>query len=243
MELDLKKLAKVIWSKALYIAIISVFLAVVGFMYSTFFVVPMYSATAQVWAGVFDDSTSEYQNTLTVQYRLETFAAVTKTEAVLSKVHETIQMASESGAYDGPVYTVAQLQQMITTTTAKDTELFSITVKNADKRYAQFIANEVAKETCYYHEVVRSEGKFTIVQGASMPSAPYTSSSTTYALTFFFMGAVFSCVVIALIKIFDTRLTTEDDIKDAVDVVVVGVIPRYDFDTNKEVYSVKEGGN
>lgn len=241
MEIDIKKVFRILLAKWPIIAIVSVLTAVVGVLYSLLLVTPMYSSTATIWAGVFDDNTSEYQQTLTVQYRLKTYAAITETSAVLDKVVETLEIVSENGDYDGPVYTIEELKKMITTSVANDSELFSVTVQNADKRYAQFIVNQVAAEARDYLQGEMSTATFTVVEEGVMPKHPDTMSTVMYAVIFFMVGLIGSAAGCIIYKLFDTRITSEADIKEIVDVTIVGVIPQYDFTVIDEVYS-QEGG-
>ena len=242
MELDIKKIVKILLSKWMVIVAVSILVSLFGFVYSAVLKAPVYSTTATVWAGVFDESTSEYQNTLTVQNRLPAFAYNTRMPCVLNDVHETLQMASDSGAYDGPVYTVKQLQGMVSTSVVSNSEHFTITVRNGDRRYAQFIANEIAKETCHFHEVDKSQGRFTIVAEATMPEHPDNMPAVASAFICFMLGFVLSCVAVIIVKMFDNRITSESDIKDAVDVTVIAVIPQYDFDS-QDSKNVKESGD
>lgn len=237
MEIDIRKIFRILLAKWPIIAIVSVLTAVVGVLYSLLLVTPMYSSTATIWAGVFDDNTSEYQQTLTVQYRLKTYAEITRTSAVLNSVVDTLEIVSESGDYDGPVYTVEELKGMISTSVATDSELFSVTVRNADKRYAQFIVNQVAAEARDYLQGEMSTATFTVVEEGAMPQSPDTMSTVMYAAIFFMLGFVGSAAGCIMYKLFDTRITTEADIKEVVDVTIVGVIPQYDFSVNEEVYS------
>jgi len=62
-------------------------------------------------------------------------------------------------------------------------------------------------------------------------------STVMYAAIFFMLGFVGSAAGCIMYKLFDTRITTEADIKEVVDVTIVGVIPQYDFSVNEEVYS------
>ena len=237
MEIDIRKIFRILLAKWPIIAIVSVLTAVVGILYSLLLVTPMYSSTATIWAGVFDENTTEYQQTLTVQYRLKTYAEITKTSAVLNSVIDTLEIVSENGDYDGPVYTIEELKKMISTSVSSDSELFSVTVKNADKRYAQFIVNQVAAEARDYLQGEMSAATFTVVEEGSMPKEPDTMSTVMYAAIFFMLGFIGSAAGCILYKLFDTRITTEADIKEIVDVTIVGVIPTYDFSVNEEVYS------
>ena len=242
MEIDIRKIFRILLAKWPIIAIVSVLMAVVGVLYSLLMVTPMYSSTATIWAGVFEDDTSEYQQTLTVQYRLKTYAEITKKSIVLKRVVETLEIVKENGDYDGPVYTVNQLQNMISTSVATDSELFTITVSNADKRYAQFIVNQVADEACQYLQEEKSTATFTVIEEGVMPTSPYTMSTAMYAVIFFMVGFIGAAAACVLYKLFDVRITNENDIKEIVDITIIGVIPTYDFSLNDEVYS-QEGVN
>lgn len=243
MEIDIRKIFRILLAKWPIVAIVSVLMAAIGVLYSLLLVVPMYSSTATIWAGVYEDDTSEYQQTLTVQYRLKTYAEIAETSSVLNSVIGTLEIVAENGDYDGPIYTVDQLKNMITTSVASDSELFKITVSNADRRYAQFIVNQVASELCEYLQDEKSTATFTVVEEGVMPKEPDTMSTVMYAAIFFMVGFIGACAACILYKLFDVRITSESDIKEVVDVTIIGVIPTYDFSFGDEVYSQEGASN
>ena len=140
-EIDLLKLIKALWSKALVIIFVAVLFAAGVFAYTLFFISPAYDATASIYVNnssftfgstSFSISSSELNASNSL---VNTYIYILKSRTTLEDV---IAKADLPYSYEG-------LSKMITTRTVTGTAAFDVTVRSSSPIEAEHIANVIAE--------------------------------------------------------------------------------------------------
>ncbi len=227
VEFDLKEILSVLKSKLWVIAICAVLIAALVFMYTAFFVTPMYTAQISVYVNnrtINSNSSGIASGDLAVAIQLvNTYIHILQDEAVLGQVIEKANLN----------YTVEQLKGMVKAEVVEETEVFRVEVSSPDPALSARIANTIAEIA----PGVISD----IIEGSnakvfSPAKVPQKASSPNYALNTIIgaiAGAALAAIAVILHNLLDVRVKGESDLQKICPIPVLGMIPELTDETNK----------
>lgn len=199
--------------------------AIVAFMYTDFFMVPMYKTDGSLYVNC-ETETIEIDETasagkLNSNSRLaQTYVEILKRRSFLSGV----------AADMGNKYTYNRLRSMITITPINETELLEITVTGTNpEEIAEILANILTRAEEELIRVVNA-GSVVIVDNPEVPDAPFSPNKTKNVLIGAVIGLVLSLAAILWLEIFDTKIKNPDQIKNAYEEPLLGEIPSLEED-------------
>jgi len=230
-ELDLKKLFELFWEKRIHIIAIVALCAVIGAVYSYFFVTPMYRSQTTLVLTQVSGSQAESTETITTSdvtlnsKLVATYSDLVKSDKVLNKVIANIGINE---------LTVKGIRNNISVTAKNNTEIIEITVKNKNAMYAEKIANETAKQ---FIETVANEmyktNNVQIVDEAQVALGPYNIDHKKDIAIFMAVGLVIAAAYVLLLNMLDTTIKTTEDIENNLELPVLTSLPMNDFDEPK----------
>lgn len=226
MELDLKKLFTILWKKAWIIAIAFIIGAVSLFLYSTYFITPLYTASATLYVANNEDRARPAISTSDIVVAKElvnTCIIIIKSNSVLDKVAEETALGYESN----------DIRRMITAGSITNTEVFSINVTNPNREHAKILCNSITAIAPDEITRVIKAGSVEIVDPALLPkkqSYPDVPKNTVLGAI---IALILSVVIILFVEIFDTRIKSESDLTNAFDLPIIGVVPSLEQDIQK----------
>ena len=216
-EIDLKQLFDILRTHITAI-VIAVFVAgMATFLFTRFFVTPMYTASVSMYVtnnNNRSDSTISSGDLTASQGLVDTYIVVLNSETLLSNISEQIPYG----------YTTKELRDMISAEAINDTEAFKVSVKNADPKAAQTIANTIASTAPSEIKRVVKAGSVEVIDYATLPQTPdwpVAKNSAIGAL----IGLMLSVLVIIIRAMFDNVIHTEEDLPEGFEIPVIGVIP------------------
>lgn len=222
MELDLKQLWNVIRPKIWLIVACALAGAILLGVYSSFFVTPMYVSTAKLY--VFNN---DRQNAQISQTDLEASKQLVKTYIAIMQSDRVMQNVAKSV---GLGYSAGNIRSMFSARQIDETEIFEISIRNADPAHAQKIANAILKEApTPIIETVKA-GSVQIVDRASLPKNPSSPNVRNEIIKGFLIGAVLSMAAIVAIHLLDRRIHSEEDINANYTIPVLGILPQITAD-------------
>ena len=208
MELDFRRLVKVLLGKAWLIGIVAVAAAVAMFLGTLFFVTPKYESSAMFYVnnsalnigGALDNITA---GDLTAAKSLvESYIVILKTRESLNDVID----------YAGVDRTVEELRGMIDAAPVNSTEIFEVVVTSPDPEEAEKIASAIAYILPNRIKDIVEGSSAKVVDSAVVPTAPSSPSYLNNALIGLLLGLVGCVAFIVLREIFDITIRTEEDI-------------------------------
>ena len=218
--IDLWQIGYILWKKAVWIVLVAVLCADLGFAVAAFAISPTYSASA-------DMIVNNKQNTATqtgdvTSSDLNASSTLVSTYSVILKSHTVLgQVIDQLGL----PYSYDQLARMISVSTVNNTQVMRITVRCGDSQTALEI---VAKLAEIAPDVIVDKAE---VGSVKTVDDPWTSgkivapSKKKYALAGFAAGFLVMSALIVLKELLNNTYKTEADITKDLGLPVLGVIP------------------
>ncbi len=230
-EIDLMELFKIFWSKKIQIAIIILLFMIIGLIYITKFVKPVYSAsTSLLLASSNNDNMSgSIESSTEMEIRVNSKLVSTYRELIKSKRILRPAIANLHIDINEDV-----LKRNIRVNVINDTELIEITVTNSDPKLAADIANEIAsifikemQEELYKIENVQ------VVDKAEPNNSPSNVNKKKNMLIFTGVGIIISIGYVVVLNMFDTTIKTIEDVERIYHKPVLATIPICEGNTKK----------
>lgn len=233
-ELDLKELFSLFWNKRIIITLITLILIFIGVIYTYFFITPEYTATTNLIL-VQASSNSQKEDAgitstdLTINSKLvSTYSELIKKNTVLDQVASNLKI---------PQSDIRKIKNKISVSSAKNTEIIEIKVKDEKPEYATKIANEIAKVFCEKIVEIYNISNTYLLDRAEVPTSPSNINHIKDIAVFAFIGIVISIGYVLLINMLDTTIKTEEDLEKITGLTVLVSIPNYDME-----FKEKKGG-
>lgn len=227
-ELDLKELINMFWSKKLYILIIVMIFAVIGFIYTMTMVEPKYESSTRLVLAKTDsgntiaDISSITQTEITMNQKLvSTYRELIGTESVLRQVLDNLQIKDLSEE---------ALKKNVTVSSVKETELIEITVRNENPNYAEKLANEIARVFSEQVKQIYNINNVHIIDKAKLATEPCNINHVKDIVIFIFIGIVVSAAYVLIANMLDTTVKTAEDIEKNTKLTVLAQIPVNNFE-------------
>ena len=231
-EIDLKEIIGVFWEKKVTIILLMAIFMVIGFIYTSFFVVPKYSASTTL---VLAQSASKEDGTITTNDVTLNSKLISTYSGLLESSKVTRQVITNLGIDDSE----ASIKNNVSVSAETGTDIIKITVKNTDPEKAADIANEMA--VVFAEEVKRLYGMDNIntLDVAEPSEAPSNVNLTKTIIIFGVIGAVIGVGYVFVLFMLDNSIKSSEDIEKAMDIPVLANIPVYEADTKVGTRSSK----
>lgn len=223
-EIDLKELFGIFWEKKVTILLLTAIFMVVGFIYSSFIVVPEYSSsTTLVLASAADgtDSTTGITTTdITLNSKLiSTYSKLVKSKTVTRQVIANLGISEDEEE---------SIRQSVDVTAEENTEILKITVTNENPQKAADIANEMV--VVFAEEVKRlyKIDNVNTVDVAEPDEVPSNINHPKTIIIFAAIGFIISAAYIFIIYMLDNSIKSGEDIEKNMDITVLASIPVYE---------------
>ena len=202
----------------LWIVAVSLVSTVAAWVYSTYYVTPIYSTSISVCVFANDRSTasSVTTNELTADASIaNTYQVLITSQPVLNAVSKDIGGKVSPGALRG----------MITASVVKGTQIINVKIRGARPQLIAEIGNSLAEVgPTVLNELARG-GEMIAVNRASTPVNPSYPNITSNTTVGFVLGLLLSCSVVILIALLDTTIWREEDLERAFNIPILGSVP------------------
>ena len=237
LEIDLLKLIKALWRKALVILLVAVIAASAVFAYTLFFIDPAYDATASIYvnnssfsfgATSFSISSSELSASNSL---VSTYIYILKSRTTLEDV---IAKASLPYNYE-------QLSRMVTTKAVTGTAAFDVTVRSSSPTESGLIANTIAEILPERIAEIVDGSSVRIVDYAIIPAHRSAPSYTKNTVIGFLIGAVLAAGIYTILFLIeesnDVVIHSSDELRELYpDIKVLAMIPDMRLSEKKGYY-------
>lgn len=217
-----------LWEIALYLfhwlwllAVVGLVTAAIAFSYSAFILTPMYSSTTRVYIlskQGSDDNKMTYSDTQLANNITKDFKEMIKSRTVVERVITNLNLSESYNSLSG----------RITVSNATDTRVVGITVKDADPKRAQMLANAIRDVAAEHIREVMDLEAVNIVDDANLPDSPSEPSKRKYTLIGFLIGVVGCAAVLILRFYLDDSIKTSEDIEKYLGLSTLASIPVFE---------------
>ena len=237
MEIDLLKLFKALWSRALVIILVALIFAAMFFAYSLLMISPSYDATASIYVNnssfsfgstSFSISSSE----LTASNSLvNTYIYILQSRTTLEDVIAKANLP----------YTYEQLSGKITTKAVTGTAAFDVTVRTSSPTESERIANAIAEVLPNRIAEIVDGSSVRIVDYAIVPAHRASPSYTKNTVLGFLVGALLAAAVVTVRFLIDEQndvvIHSADELRKMYpEIKVLALIPDMRLTSRKGYY-------
>ena len=228
-EIDLKNVFQMFWDRKVGIVIIILLCIVAGYVYTTFFVSPVYKATSTAIL-TSNTETEEGQSAVTQtevtlnNSLLSTYRGIATSDSVVSKVISNLGLKISADT----------LKNEISVTSATNTQIIQIAVENADPSLAAKIANEIREVFTERVAELYDMQNIKPLDDAKVPTAPSNINHTKDVFMFACIGIVLAIIYAIIANLLDNTVKSSSDIEKAVGLNVIAEIPVYEFNKGRK---------
>jgi len=226
-EIDLIEMFKLFWRRKLQIILIILIFIEIGYLYTTRYVTPMYSAkTTLILASSENNTTntSSIASEVTVNSRLvSTYSELIKSENVLGDVISNL----------GINITLEDLRNNINVVATSNTALIDINVINEKAEDAAKIANEIANVFTKKISEIYNINNVQIVNEATVPTSPSNIHHKKDIVIFALLGVAMATIYVIIASMLDNTIKSSEEIERMLDLPILVSIPMYDSKKEK----------
>lgn len=226
VEIDLLRVLEIVRNEILIILAIFIVCCTAGYAFGRFFVEDKYTATAKMI--VLQDSNSNSNSNYTssdqafAQKLVNTYSQIIMSDAIADPVVTNLDLLKRYGINS------AGYKNIVSVSSADNTEVINVSVTTNDPVLSADIANEVVN---VFEEKIYSIMKIenvTTLTSAKTPTSR-SGSDNKYISIGAIIAAVISIIMVLIIYFTDSKVKTEDEVKQIFDKYpIIGSIPEFD---------------
>ena len=186
----------------------------------SWFVDPVYEASAKMIVNSRQEQTGSMTNDqiTSAQKLVDTYAIIIRSRPVLEPVVEKLDLKMS----------VESLTSMITVTSVNDTQVMQIAVRSTNPEQALQIVEQIV-EICPDIIINAVEaGSVKTIEPAYLKKAPVGPNTNLYTVVAACLAMVVVVVIVLLRHILDNTYKSEADLRNELELPVLGVIPHYE---------------
>ena len=235
-NITIQRILGILLHRIRFIIIVSLTAGLITFLYTSFFITPIYSTSTMIFVQNYSKSnpkTSQTGDTEATQSAGSSDANSSNNEqaqkifnsdisgsANLAKITVTLFQNSDeiTALYDGCSVAISAVD---------GTFYITITVSGADPEKCANVANQIA-DTCdtVFHKNFMY-GQLGVIRTAKTPGAPGSPDKMKNTLIGFAVGLVAACLISILLELIDTTIKAEEDLSEIYKIPVFAEIPDF----------------
>lgn len=221
-ELDLVDLFYVVKKKLWLIVALFILSASSAYLYSEYVMVPQYATHAKLWLGKpgdYDTSEAITQDEIRMNQRLiTTYAAIAKTEPILSEVKAALPFETSVG----------YLKSVIRIQLLNDTEIIQVYVSGTSPEQITEIANTFSIVFSDKIAEMMKIDNVRILEKAPIPYGAYSPNTRKNIILGGGAGIMLALFIIFMIEMFDHAIKIPEDVTKHLGLPILGMIPEHD---------------
>lgn len=219
--IDLEKLYKLILRNLKTIIGVSILGALIAAVISFYFITPVYSAKTQILINK-KESTDQFEfqaNQADLQL-VNTYSEIIKSPVILDEVSDKLKLKKN-------------LDSQVNISNSAESKVINITVNDTSHNNAVKIANEITDVFKRKINKMMKVDNVTVLNLAkeNKNAKPINPKPLLNIIIGTLLGLTLSLIYVFLKSLFDKRVKTEDEIKELLDIPVIGTIPYFDEKT------------
>ena len=221
IEIDLVRLLSALWRHFWIILLSMVIFGAAGFGYANYLITPLYQSDVQMYVNNADISVGSTSikfsqgDLLAAQGLVDTYIVILNSRPMLDDVIDELELP----------YSYEQLKGMIDAEAVNGTEVFQITVTDANRKEAKEIANKIAELLPEHISAVVDGSSVRVVQYAVLAGGPCSPNVVKYLCLGIALGFLLSAGIIVLRVLLDKRVHDPEELAKRYDIPVIAVIP------------------
>lgn len=218
VEIDLLDLLGVVWKNITVILLAAAAGAILAYLLTVLFITPTYDSTTKIYVLNKQDSSNA-----TVTYSdLQSSTQLTKDYMELVTTRPVLEEVISSLHLD---MTYEELEENISTSTATDGRIISITATADDPQLAKDIADGVRDAVSAQIVKVMAVEAVNVAEEGNLPTHKARPSNLKNAVIGAMLGFLIALAVVTVNYLMDDRIKTEEDVERYLGLSTLAVIP------------------
>lgn len=222
MEITLKEIFSILKKGLIFIVITSVVFAACAFCYSKFFMKKTYTSTVKLYVETSEtvggNANNYYSNLNYAVALVNTYKEMLQTNKFYSQLSENLNNK----------YSATELSEMIEFSSLNETEVFEAVINADSPTAAKEIADGVAVVAPKMINDVKETATLKIVDDATLPTEPSAPNVLNITIMAFLAGLIISVIITIIRKVFDVKVSYNDEMTSLCGVPVLAAIPYFD---------------
>jgi|GEM_PF-196197 len=217
LEINLLDIYQLLKTKIAWILAVALVAGVCGFVFSSFMITPKYEASVDMIVNsktVQNDSATGDQFTAASKMAAN-FTRLIRNDIVLKPVIESL----------GLDISYNELKRMVSAELVSGTTIMNIKVTCDDSETARKIVEKISEIAPPILVEMMEVGSCKNASGVNAPQSPVSPNVKQITFIAFVLGAVACAGIIIVADLMDNTFRTEQDIRNEIDVPVLGVLP------------------
>lgn len=216
IEIDIREIMGVIFSRLALIVSAGVFSALLLFAISNFLLAPIYESTTKIYIlNKQDNSAVTYSDVQMGTQLTKDYAELITSRYVLEEVNMELGLDK---TYD-------ELLGKVSVTTPTDTRILAITVKDKSPVLAMDIANAIRETAGAHIENVMDIEAVNVVETANLPDEKASPSVVKWTLIGGFLGCFIICAIVLIMYMMDDTIKSTEDVERYLQLSTLALIP------------------
>ena len=224
-EIDLRKLCAILYQRFFLIIGTTILFGVMSFIITFFVLIPQYEADGTIYVYNSDKrqelSTITSSDIATSQKLVDTYIVILQSNTVVEKVVADTNLG----------YTVNEIRGMLSAKSLNGTEVFQISITNEMPAHAQSICNSFLRIAP--QEIIRvvRAGGVEVIDWAKIPEQPVSPNLPRNIAIAMILGMVLSLGAAILMELLNTKIKTQEDLTQLLNLPMLAVIPKIEENT------------
>lgn len=243
-EINLAEIFFLLLSRIKFIIILTVIFGGALFAYAKFWLPLQYSSSVSIYVknSTENNSTTATASDLSAAKSLASaYIVILNDDAMFDKVSDMLLEAYGSSQLSsfftikkddsGKEYIpAAQIRSLVSVAAVNNTEVIKITAVTRDPQLSADICNDISIYSKELLVQVTKAGSVETIGQAKVPTSASGPSVKRYTIIGALGGFILACALVIIIKLFDNRINSAEDIKNKFDIPVLGEIPDLEMD-------------
>lgn len=221
IEIDLREVFHVLWSKFWLILLVGILVGGLAFAYSYYVMEPIYESTTQIYIlNKQENNTVTYSDVQLGTQLTKDYAELIESRYVLEEVMEQLQLKSVNPELDYDA-----MKEKMTVTTPPDTRILAITVEDTDPVLAMNIANSIREVAAVHIKNVMDIEAVNVVDAANLPLEKSGPSVVKWTAIGVLIGMFLVMAIVMAWYLLDDTIKTSDDVEKYLGLSTLAMIP------------------
>lgn len=221
-NLNLLEIKKIVRKNIVLFITMPLIFLIISIVITNYFIDDKYVAKTQILVYEkktqplnFNNKVQEIQSNLQL---VNTYSEIIKSPRILEKVAKESNVKYEADA----------LAKMLTVTNQTDTQILNVAIQSKDAKEAERIANNVAKTFQKEIPKIMDVNNVSILSNANNTAVQVSPKILINAAIGFTSGLVLAIIIMIFRHLTDKRIKNETDVKENLDIPVLGLIQKYE---------------
>ncbi len=211
-NITIQKILAILLQRIKFIVLLSLVCMLSFFLYSKFFITPMYSTSAMLYVQNYNSKSQSNREGGKI-YSSDITGSSSLAEAYIVFLNNSDSITS---LYNGCNVSITNSSFFIT-----------VSVSGADPQTCANVANQISEAAGDVFAERFAYGQIGVVRAAKVPGAPYEPNNLKNALIGLIIGLVASVLISILLELIDLTVKPDDDLQEMYDIPIFAEIPDF----------------